>query len=128
MTGWTSEELTKIGTAEEIEIAGLRRDGTLRTPVTIWIVRLGDDLYVRSVRGHSGAWFRGALARHEGRIWAGGIEKDVTFVEESGPAINDQVDAAYHAKYRRYPQYVAPMVTAEVRSTTLKLAPRSTNS
>jgi hypothetical protein len=127
MATWTSDELTKIGTAEELEIASLRRDGTLRKPVTIWVVRIGDDLYVRSYKGHGGAWFRAAQVRHEGHIRAGGVAKDVTFVEEAGPDLNDQIDAAYLTKYRRYPQYVAPMVTAEVRSTTLKLVPRATS-
>lgn len=51
MTTWTSDELTRIGTVEELQIASLRRDGTLRKPVTIWVVRLDDDLYVRSYRG-----------------------------------------------------------------------------
>jgi hypothetical protein len=128
MTTWTSDELDRIAAAEELDIAPLRRDGTLRNPVTIWVVRVGDDLYVRSYRGRDGAWFRAAQVRHKGRIQAGGVEKDVTFVEESDPAINDQIDAAYHAKYRRYPQYVAPMLTAEVKSTTLKLLPRATGS
>jgi hypothetical protein len=35
MTTWASEELNKIETAEELQIASLRRDGTLRNPVTI---------------------------------------------------------------------------------------------
>jgi len=124
MTTWTNDELSKIETAEELEIAPRRRDGTLRNPVTIWVVRVGDDLYVRSYRGRSGAWFRAAQTSHEGRIRAGGVEKDVTFVEETDSDINDQIDAAYRSKYGRYPQYVAPMVAAEVRSTTIKLIPR----
>jgi len=47
MTAWTGEELARIGAADELELAALRRDGTLRKPVTIWVVRHGDDLYVR---------------------------------------------------------------------------------
>jgi len=129
MTAWTGDELNKIGTAEELEIASLRRDGTLRNPVTIWGVRLGDDLYVRSWRGRTGAWFRGTQVRHEGRIWAGGVEKDVTFVEEADADLNDQIDAAYRTKYRRYgARYVNPMMAAEVRAATIKLVPRSTSS
>ena len=127
MSTWTSEELNKIGTAEELKIASLRRDGTLRKPVIIWVVRLDDDLYVRSVNGRTGAWFCGTQVRHEGRIWAGGIEKDVTFMEESDTGINDKIDAAYLIKYRSYPQYVAPMVTPEVRVATIKLVPRPTS-
>ena len=126
MTTWTSDELTKIGTAEELEIASLRDDGTLRKPVTIWVVRLGDDLYVRSVNGRSSAWFRGTQVCHAGRIQAGGVEKDVTFVEEIDSGINDKIDAAYLTKYGRYPQYVAPMVTPDVRAATIRLVPRST--
>ncbi len=124
MTTWTSEELNKIGTTDELQIASLRRDGTLRKPVIIWVVRFGDDLYVRSVNGRGSAWFRGVLVRHEGRIQAGGVMKDVTFVEEADPGINDKIDAAYLTKYSRYPPYVAPMVTPEVRAATIKLVPR----
>ena len=123
-TTWTSEELNKIGNAEELRIASLRRDGTLRKRVIIWVVRLGDELYVRCVNGREGAWFRGALTRHEGRIWAGGVEKHVAFVEETDPEINARIDEVYLTKYRRYPQWVAPMVTPEVRAATIKLVPR----
>jgi hypothetical protein len=124
MTTWTKDELDKIGNAEELEIASLRIDGTLRKPVIIWVVSVGDDLYVRSVNGRTSAWFRGVLTRYEGRIWAGGVEKDVTFVEEAGSEINNQIDAAYLAKYRRYPQYVAPMVVPVSQAATIRLVPR----
>ncbi len=124
MAMWTNDELNKIGTAEEMENAVRRRDGTLRKPVTIWVVRVGDDLYIRSYRGRSGSWFRAAQVSHEGRIQVGGVEKDVIFVDETDPGINGQVDAAYRTKYGRYPQYVAPMVAPETRSTTIKLVPR----
>ncbi len=124
MTKWTNEELNKIGKAEELQIAPRRSDGTLRSPVTIWVVRVGDDLYVRSYRGPDGSWFRAALRSHEGHIQAGGIQKDVTFAEETHSDLDDQIDAAYREKYGRYSQYVAPMTTAEVRATTLKLVPQ----
>jgi hypothetical protein len=71
MTTWTPDDLNQIGTAEELKISSLRRDGTLRNPVTIWVVRVDDDLRVRSVRGRSAAWFRGTQVRQEGRIRAG---------------------------------------------------------
>lgn len=125
MTGWTSDELTKIAAADELQIAPMRHDGTLRNPVTIWVVRDGDDLYVRSYQGPDGSWFRGAQVRHEGHIRAGGVDKDVTFVEETDSAINDQLDAAYRAKYRRYSgTYVDPMVAPQARAATIKLEPR----
>jgi hypothetical protein len=129
MTKWTSDELGKIGRAEELEIAPLRGDGTLRKPVTIWVVRLGDDIYVRSYKGRTAAaWFRGALVRHAGQIRAGGVDKDVTFVEEPAPDINKQIDAAYRAKYRRYSaSIISTVVSPEARAATIKLVPRSTS-
>jgi hypothetical protein len=124
MTTWKSDELEKIGTAEELQIASLRSDGMLRKPVTIWVVRLGDDLYVRSVNGRGSAWFRGVETRHEGHIRAGGVDKDVSFVEETDPDINDQIDAAYTRKYRRYASIAKSMTTPVVRAATIKLVPR----
>ena len=41
-------------TAEELEIAASRPDGSLHRFTTIWVVRVGDDLYVRSYRGRNG--------------------------------------------------------------------------
>jgi hypothetical protein len=125
VTAWTTDELAAIAAADELEIAPLRPDGTQHAPVTIWVVRDGDDLYVRYYRGRDSGWFRGTQASHEGRIRAGGVDKDVTFVDEADPGVNDQIDAAYRAKYRRFgASYVDPMVADGARAATLKLAPR----
>jgi hypothetical protein len=96
--------------------------------VTIWVVRYSDDLYVRSVNGRTSSWFRSAQARHEGRIWAGSVEKDVTFVDAEDD-INDQIDAAYRAKYRRHAtSIISSILSPQARSATIKLTPRSTRS
>ena len=127
MTTWTNDELNKIGKAEELQIASLRRDGALRKQVTIWVVRVGDDLYVRSVYGRGSGWFRGTQTCHEGHIRASGVEKDVTFVEETDARINQQIDAAYRTKYRRYAaSIINSTLSPEARSATIKLLPRST--
>jgi hypothetical protein len=122
--GWTSDELAKIGTAQELQIASLRRDGTLRNPRTIWVVRVGDDLYVRSMYGRAGGWFPGTQVRHQGRIRAGGVDKDVTFADAETD-LDDQIDAAYRAKYRRYgSSIVGSVVNPGARAATIKLVPR----
>ena len=124
MTMWTSEELDKIGSAEELQLRSLRRDGSLRDPVTIWVVRVGDDLYVRPVRGRQG-WFRGTQTRHAGRIRAGGVDKDVAFVVEQDQETNRRIDTAYRTKYGHYPaRYVDPVLTPEAVDATLKLVPK----
>jgi hypothetical protein len=123
MTTWTSDELNRIAGADELEMAPLRRDGTLRGPVPIWVVRDGDDLYVRSFRGTDGAWWRTARASQEGRIRSGGVDKRVTFVEVADSQVNDRIDTAYRTKYDRFGgAYIDPMVAA--RSTTLRLVPQ----
>jgi hypothetical protein len=131
VTTWTSDELNKIGAADELHVASLRRDGTQTNPVPIWVVRLGDDLYVRSMNGRTASWFRGTQARHEGRIWAGGVEKDVSFVDiaDTDRDIQDQIDSEYRTEYRRYAaSIISHIVSPEARSATLKLVPRSTSS
>lgn len=124
MTAWTDDELIRIGNVDELELAVYRQDGTLRKRVIIWVVRVGDQLYVRSYMGAFAAWFRAVQVTHEGHIRAGGLEKEVKLLEEPDSITNDQVDAAYRSKYRRSP-YMAAMVTPEVRATTLRLEPRS---
>jgi hypothetical protein len=124
MLTWTKDELNRIGKAEELEIASLRPDGTLRSRRIIWVVRLGDELYIRSVLGRKSDWFRGVQTRHEGRIWAGGVEKDVSFLEETDLTLNDRIDAVYSAKYHHYPADADAINSAEARTATLRLAVR----
>jgi len=127
LTAWTREELGRIESTDELRLASVRPNGTLRRPVTMWVVRLGDDVYVRSVNGRSAAWFRGAQARHAARVASGGVTKDVALVETDDNA--DVIDAAYRAKYRRYAaDIVDSIVSARAAAATLKLVPRSDGS
>ena len=92
--------------------------------MTIWVVRHGDDLYVRSVNGRTASWFRGAQDRHEAHVHAGGVDKDVLLVETDD--MNDEIDAAYLTKYHRYAASIIDAITSpQARGATLKLVPRS---
>ncbi len=125
MAEWTNDELDKIGEAEELEIQSLRSDGTLYNPVTIWVVRVDENLYIRSVNGRDGHWFRHTQVRQAGRIEAGGVTKDVVFVDESDPQVNARIDAVYRAKYSQYEGEVLDTeFTPQARASTLKLVPR----
>jgi hypothetical protein len=120
VSDWTAKELDRIGAADELEIAALGPDGALRPFTTIWVVRLGDDLYVRSYRGRGGGWFRAVLRRPEGRIRAGGLTRDVAFQES-----DDAIDRVYQDKYARYgSSYVDPMVSPDATAATLRLIAR----
>jgi hypothetical protein len=120
---WSPGELDRIGRADELQLASRRPDGTLRPFVTMWVVRAGDELYVRSAYGPNNPWYRRATASGTGRIRAGGAERDVTFAQADDGA-QGEIDAAYHAKYDRYgPQIVGSVVGEGAHKVTIRLAP-----
>ena len=123
MAGWAEGELGRVGAARELRLQSGRRDGTLRDSVTMWVVRAGDSVYVCSVRGRDGAWFRGAQTRYQGRIHAGGITRDVRF-EDAGPGVLAAAEAGFRAKYAAYPRMAGRALTSQARAATLKLVPR----
>jgi hypothetical protein len=123
-TTWAPEELQRIGAAPEIALASRRPDGSLRPFVTMWVVRTGGDLYVRSAYGPDNPWYRRATASGTGRIRAAGIERDVSFAQ-TAPEAQDDIDAAYHAKYDRYgPQIVGSVTGPGAHQVTVRLVPQ----
>jgi hypothetical protein len=116
MPDWTNDEIKKIGAAHLLYVAGRRADGTLRNLVPIWVVIHDGRLYIRSVNGRDAAWFRGTQVTHQGHIRAGGIEKDVAFVEAPRD-IDAALDDAYRAKYKNsigIDEIVEPIARAAV--------------
>jgi hypothetical protein len=108
---WTPEELDRIGQAEELHLATRRRDGELSRYVTMWVVRAGDHLYVRSAYGPGNPWYRRARAAGEA---------------SADPAVQGGIDAAYHAKYDRYgPQIVGSVTGPDAHAVTVRLAKAS---
>jgi hypothetical protein len=123
MPDWNPTELEQIAAAREIEVSSLREDGALTKPVTIWVVRVDGELYVRSVRGDAGDWYRAAEQRHEGRIEAGDAAVDVTF-EDAPHHLDEEIDAAYKEKYG-YPSDPVDSITSDdARATTTRVVPR----
>ena len=123
MNGWSEGELAAIGRAEEIQLAADRADRTRGPAVPVWIVRVDDDLYVRSFRGPTGAWYRRAQRHRSGHIRVDAIERTVRFTN-ADPGARAQIDQAYRAKYGRYgASYIQPMTSDSVAETTLRLEP-----
>jgi hypothetical protein len=100
-----------------------RRGGSFRSYVTIWIVRVGSDVYVRSWRGREGSWFRQALRTRRGRICAVGAEHAVA-LGETGPGNRAAIDSAFRAKYGSG-WHVDAMVAASAADATLRVVPAS---
>ena len=121
---WTTDELATLGSADEVQLAVRRGDGRLRRPVTIWIVRVGDDLFVRSLNGPSAVWYRSVREQRAGHLEAAGISRDVA-LEPAGSARTDQIDAAYRSKYGHHPvSYVNAVIAPPAREAALRLLPR----
>jgi hypothetical protein len=108
----------------EIEIE-TRRDAAAPVHRTvIWIVVDGDEVYVRSVRGPSGRWYRELRANPHGAVHAGGRRVEVEAESISDAATIAHVSDLLRAKYQaRWPGPTDSMVREEVLPTTLRLSP-----
>lgn len=123
MADWNPTELARLASAREIEVSSLREDGALTKPVTIWAVRVEDDLYVRSVRGDAGGWFKAAEQRHEGRLEADSTAVDVAF-EDLPHHLDAEIDDAYKVKYGYPSDPVDSITTDAAKATTIRVVPR----
>jgi hypothetical protein len=122
MADWTDEQVARIASPQEVQVTTRRRDGSLRRPRTIWIVRDGDRVFVRSTNGRTASWFRGAIATGAGQIVSGGSATDVAFAEAAAADL-PAVDAAYRRKYGQYASIVDHLVEDGPREATLQVRP-----
>ncbi len=118
---WHRDQLDRIARSEELRITTTRTDGTHRRWTPIWVVRVGDDLYIRSAGGRTSDWYRHATQHNRARIKAGGIETDVTLQLVADPALNAQVTDAYRAKYGNQPSLVDLFFKAPATDAMLRL-------
>jgi len=126
MTAWTEVEIDRLSTEDEIHVASIRRDGSARPPVTMWMVTDGGYVYVRAVKGEDSPWYRHVRATDRAHVTAGGVGADVDVEDASGDsALAGRIDTAYRDKYRRYSNsVVASVLTPASQAATLRLTPR----
>lgn len=121
MSGWTDAELRELDRASEVRIAGRRADGSSRTPVIVWHVVVDGALYLRSVKGPQGQWYRGVARYFEGFLSEGGQTRAVAYTLDSSR--DAAIDAAYTAKYGSGSSTRA-ITNALSKQTTLRVDPR----
>ncbi|GAB92548.1 DUF2255 family protein [Gordonia rhizosphera] len=117
---WNTQQLDRIGGSEELHITSYRRDGSLRKWTPIWVVRVDDDLYIRSAYGADGAWYRHATAG-TARVQVGDLESDATLEKVNDEQTNDRVADAYRAKYHNQPGALKPMLDVPSAASTVRL-------
>ncbi len=121
MTAWTPADLTTLDRVDEVRVAAHRPDGALRPSTIVWHVVVDGQVYIRSVRGDDGAWYRAARRTGTGAIDGGQIHAEVSFTRDDSR--DDAIDRAYYAKYgdgSPVRDITSPIATA----TTLRVDPR----
>jgi hypothetical protein len=121
MTDWTPADLAAFDRAGEIRVAAHRPDGTLRPSTVVWHVVVAGALFVRSVRGDDGAWYRAVRRTGTGTVDAGGVQADVTFTPDD--THDDAIDGAYRAKYGNGSP-VRAITSVVATATTLRVEPQ----
>jgi hypothetical protein len=115
--------LEHLGDVDEIRIGFKRPDGSSgSTPV--WVVQVGEDIYVRSMNGPSGGWYRRLRAIPAGEVRDDGHVHPVHAKPVADPATVDAVTRAYENKYGGSP-YVRPLLGRDAAGATLRLDPAS---
>ncbi|MEU1980347.1 DUF2255 family protein [Nocardia sp. NPDC019395] len=121
MTEWNADDLATIDRDGELRVAAQRPDGSSRTPRIVWHVVVDGNLYVRSVRGDAGGWYRGVRHTRTGTIDTGDIRAEVTFIRDDSR--DDAIDRGYHDKYGNS-SAVDAITSPAARATTLRVEPR----
>jgi hypothetical protein len=112
----------RVAAADEVEIETRRRGGEgVRT--IIWVVADGGRVYVRSVMGEQGKWYRRLRAEPAGALHVGGSAAAVRAVPVEDPAEVERVSEALRRKYARQAGSLARMLRPETLGTTLRLEP-----
>ncbi len=119
-----AETLRLLDETGEVDIETRRDEDAHAHRTIIWVVTLDGEVYVRSVRGENGRWYREASAYPNAVLHAGDVRVPVRAVSAADPETAEKVSEAYRSKYgRRSPGSTESMVRAEVLSTTLRLEP-----
>jgi hypothetical protein len=120
MTNFDADTLRELRDAREVAI---RTEKHPKSAVVIWVVVADDDVFVRSVRGANGRWYKDLAAGGPATLEFAGRRLAVQAVPASDPGAVARASREYLRKYRPSP-YAEAMVRSEVLSTTLRLEPR----
>jgi hypothetical protein len=114
--------LARWAETPEVEVETSRGGDAPVHRTVIWIVVDGDDVYVRSVRGPAGRWYRELTANPHGAVHAGGLRVAVDAQSAADDATVARASALLRQKYgQSSPGPTARMVRDEVLPTTLRL-------
>jgi len=120
MAKFDTDTLRELGDLREVAI---RTEKHPDDAVTIWAVVADDELFVRSVRGGKGRWYRDLAAGGRATLEWVGRRLEVQASPVSDADAIERASREYLRKYQPSP-YAPMMVRAEVLPTTLRLKRR----
>ncbi|HJQ29954.1 MAG TPA: DUF2255 family protein [Rubrobacter sp.] len=119
-----TETLHLLDETNEVRIETRRDAGSPVHRTIVWVVVVEGEVYVRSVRGAQGRWFREISSNPEGALHVGERRIPVRAAPATDDSTVEAVSDAYRSKYEEsLPGPTAAMVRPEVLQTTLKLSP-----
>ena len=112
-----------LETAAEIDIETRRGADAPVHRTTIWPVVEEGEVYVRSLRGDAGCWYREALANPDVVVHVDGESFPARAVPAPDPDSVARANAGLQRKYADSPS-LETMVRDEILDSTLRLEPR----
>ena len=112
--------LEKAKMTREVRVVVQGSEDEVRTP--IWIVTVGPSVFIRSYRASDGNWYQHVLAERTFPLEIEGQDVSVRAEPVTTATTQNDVSAAYEAKYPGEPE-TAEMISPPVVATTLQLVP-----
>jgi hypothetical protein len=119
MAKFDADTLRDLRNLREVVI---RTEKHPESAVVIWVVVADDEVFVRSVRGGKGRWYRDLATGGSATLEFDGRRLGVQALPTSDPASIAGASREYLSKYQPS-LYAQSMVRAEVLPTTLRLEP-----
>ena len=120
MTNFDADILCELRDLQEVAI---RTEKHPNTAVVIWVAVADEEVFVRSVRGTKGRWYRDLAAGGPATLEFAGRQLAVQAIAVSDPTAVARASQEYLQKYQPSP-YAQAMVRSDVLPTTLRLEPR----
>ena len=120
MANFDADTLRELRDVQEIAI---RTEKHPKSAVVIWVVVADGEVFVRSVRGSKGRWYRDLAAGGPATLVFAGRQLAVQALPASDADSIARASREYLRKYQPSP-YAQAMLKSEILSTTLRLEPR----
>jgi hypothetical protein len=117
--GWPHE----IDSAREVDIETRRDDDAPAHRTTIWAVVDGGDVFVRSLRGTRGRWYRELMANGDAVLYVDGDSFPVHAVQAADADSIERTNEGYRRKYQSS-RSLDSMLADDILETTVRLEPR----